>query len=73
MHMIKGTKIRNQYKWVFPFYDTEVFTQSLTDAFNFITFDQPTIISDFNMSILNSNYEIVQNTPFAILYNPNFP
>ena len=30
-------------------------------------------ISDFNMSILNSNYEIVQNTPFAILYNPNFP
>ncbi len=46
---------------------------TIIDAFNFITFDQPTIISDFNMSILNSNYEIAQNTPFAILYNPNFP
>ena len=70
---ITGTKIRNEYKWTFPFYDTDVFAQSLTDAANFVGTNRPLIVSDFDMSILNSNYEKVQSAPFIVLYNPEFP
>lgn len=70
---ITGTKIRNEYKWTFPFYDTDVFTQSLIDATNFVGTNHPIIISDLNMAVFNSNFEKVQNTPFTILYNPEFP
>ena len=58
---------------VYPFFDMDILTQILANAYDLIGTDGPIIVSDFNMSIRNSNHEIVQDSPFAVLYNPEFP
>lgn len=66
-----GTKVLREYKWYFPFFDSYIFQEDLTNAINTYN-DSVIIIGDYDMRILNSEGTKVQNTPFAVIYKPQF-
>lgn len=68
---MSGTKVLREYKWYFPFFDSDIFQEDLTNAIN-TSNDRVIIIGDYDMRILNSEGTKVQNTPFAVIYKPKF-
>lgn len=68
---MSGTKVLREYKWYFPFFDSYIFQEDLTNAIN-TSNDSIIIIGDYDMRILNSEGTKVQNTPFAVIYKPKF-
>ena len=69
-NMLDGVKSSNEYKWTFPFWGTDIFAVALDSAREMDGEGQSTIVCDFDMIIVNSRYEKVQNIPFVVLYNP---
>lgn len=69
---LNGTKLLNEYKWVFPFFNQSSFTQDVSVAMN-LNLEESAVVSDYDMTLLNSGYQVVQHIPFAILYKPVFP
>lgn len=68
-----GIKSRNEYKWFFPFFDSEEFVETVTAARSMAGGDEPIIVGNIDVSIYNSRYEIIMDVPFVVLYNPRFP
>ena len=69
---LSGTRYGTMYKWSFPFFDMEMFLDSLDSALLDSSGDERTMY-EFNLTICNSLKEKMQKIPFVIIYKPIFP
>lgn len=59
-------------RWVFDFFDRAMFLDELEDALTQANGNER-IISDFYLTLCNTNKEDLQDIPFVIIYKPTFP
>ena len=67
---LAGTRLTLQDKWRFTFFDTSLFTDALQDVISRaggVSIANGEII-DFHIAICNSDKQIMQRIPFAIIY-----
>ena len=69
---LKGTYQFAQTKWTFNFFDHALFLDELEDALTKTDGNERTI-TEFYLTICNTDKEDLQDVPFVIIYKPIFP
>lgn len=69
---MSGTKIPLTETWTFGFFDTDMFLDKLEEALVTAGTDE-CIMTDFYLTLCNSEKEPLQDIPFVIIYKPVFP
>ena len=67
-----GTYVQLTQMWRFDFFNSNLFLSRLQDAL-YRANGAEKVISDFNLTICNTNKEALQAVPFVIIYKPVFP
>lgn len=70
--LMEGNKVSGEYKWIFPFFDLDIFKTNIRTGLN-LSVNESLMISNYEMILLNTDYELIQEVPFAVLYKPVFP
>ncbi|MBE6219195.1 MAG: hypothetical protein E7126_03985 [Rikenellaceae bacterium] len=69
---LEGDKVSGEYKWTFPFFDLDIFCNAVSVGL-IMNGNNSAVISNYEMVLLNTNYDLIQEVPFAVLYKPVFP
>lgn len=69
---LEGDKVSGEYKWTFPFFDLDIFCNAVRVGL-IMNGNNSAVISNYEMVLLNTNYDLIQEVPFAVLCKPVFP
>lgn len=70
--ILEGDKVSGEYKWTFPFFDLDIFCNAVRVGL-IMNGNNSAVISNYEMVLLNTNYDLIQEVPFAVLCKPVFP
>ena len=70
-YILEGIKDPSLFMWEFEFFDSQSFLTRLSQMLSLAGTDERAI-DEFDIMICNSEKEVLQRHPFAIVYNPDF-